>query len=440
MLDSISHFEVMKKWSIHDARYTVLFTYLTHFYKFKLISVIGEKMNSTFLDQYNSEHFYADGKSSLISSFIQFFKNELKTLEKLKKNAIFEALLLETIRRILFMFFIQLHGISKHENFDLHVLHSNYLISELLEFNKQWTYISKYIQNNFGFELHKVDIYVRITYIKQIIEEIITTLLYRLIEYIKPDLQNTIKNCSFKELDLSNICASIKSKEEEMGILHNKIYERYQIFKYDLILELITTQSLPKCSLNISCHIEEIKNNFVSHMKEVQKAKLDDQIVYMENLSCFFTSSTFFKYQMALASIQRLLTFELSKQNLADLIKIKNYSDKKKNKEKLLEMVKIHFQKHKQLNERLQCRQKANKILVICMTCLKFIIRMKLNLKYYLMNRKKRSTHRNTTTTFLNENINFDLVNTKKNIPVKFQIINKFYMQSKFKNFTLNNA
>ena len=90
----------MKRWSIYDARFTILFTYLTHFYKLKLIAIAAEKMNTNFLDCYNSPQFYGQGRCNIVESFFKFAKAEFWLLDRIKTSDVFEAVYFESVRRI----------------------------------------------------------------------------------------------------------------------------------------------------------------------------------------------------------------------------------------------------------------------------------------------------------------------------------------------------
>lgn len=431
----------MRKWSILDVRYTILFTYLTHFYKLKFNSILFEKINSMFLDQYNSPTFYQNNCCKFIDSFFKFFKTEIKTLEKLKKNDIFEAVLLESVRRNLFIFFKQLLEITKHENFDLPIKHCNYLLTELLTFRKQWKPVLNTINKSFYFDLNIIEIHARITVVEKIIEETITVLLNKIINFLKPSILEPISRTKLVDIIINKVFVSIEDKKKEVGEISPKLVARYETMLYDVVLDILTKKIASKSEGQVEPIIEKLRDEFTKCISSGESVNIADQIVYMEQLTLFFTSDNPLKCQNALCSIEGLLSFKISKQQMLDLINKKRYQEKNKFGPSLEKMVNAHFTRYKLFNDRQEIRKKTSKKLRTFLNCIIFIVRFKTG-KRDKKNRNPsvKKSDRTTSFVFINDTIDFNTIYTKKNVPVKFHIIDKVYMKSKFKGYALTDV
>lgn len=441
LLDSVDQYLIMKKWAILDVRFKILFIYLTHFYKLKFVNVALEKITSKFFDAYNNLGFYANGKSTFLASFFTFLKEELAPFGKLKSNDIFESVFLEAIRKIVFLFLKFLIEIFNHEKFDMPILNVNYLLSEFCTFGKQLKVFSAHFWKSYGLDKVIFEWCTGSSYFNLLAERICQILFDKLVNYVRPVIASEIKNNVSNSLDLSRVMGAIKAKQANFGDLHATYAMKLETLKYDICLEELTkhyTQKGDHCS---ETQIAKTKDNFVAYMKDVESPKLDDQIVYIEQLAVFFTKPDAFKCQNALSVIQQLLSFKLSKQTLLQLIKTKTLVKNKTVKEQLASTVNLHFERFKQFMDRQMLRQKAYRKLRTFMLCMIFLIKLKRR-KIEIDKRKisKINKQNGIIGIFDNEPINLDLINTKINIAVKFQIVNRYYMRSKFKGFSFNDV
>lgn len=431
----------MKRWSIYDARFTILFTYLTHFYKVKLIAIATEKINSEFLDNYDSPQFYEQGSCTIIESFFKFAKGEFALLANLKNSDIFEAVYYETVRRIMFLFFKHFYEVIKHPKFEMPVTHMNWLISEFLNFPKYWKSFSKPAVKTYGFTQRIFDWCVRLPALEKLVEDSITLLVNKLVDQIATKLQTATANERFDGFSIANLLSKVANKEKEFGELPAKVVSCFEIAKYDIILESITKKIIAKSESNIETHLEAVRDDIVSHMAGHKNTKLDDQVVYIEQLTTFMISLDVCKCQNALSAIQNLLSFKFTKPMLMSLIQCKNYGKDKILEDRLKMTVSQHFDHFKQFQEKRDFHKKANKKLVTFINAIIFLIRYKT--KQFVAKRKQpvvSADSQNNTRLFINEFIDEGAINNIKSANVKFQIVTKAYIKTTFKNYTLVQA
>lgn len=438
--DSIAHVVVMRKWSIVDARFTTLFTYLTHAYKLRFFANMADRITTGFIDAYNSPQFYVNGTCTLIDSFTKFLAAELKTLEKLKKNDIFESMYLEIVRRALFLFFRQLLDTVKHDSFSMDVGLVNQLVNELADCGKQLRSVLLGIHKSFGYPMAVIEAHTRIAYIESVIDEIVQMLLLKLLVFVRPVIFNSVNRTSLADFSMKKICSSITAAEVSIKCVHAKIKPRYTVGKYDIILEALTQKLIDESARDIKENIEAVKNGIVSHLKAIASTKLEDQIVYIEQLSSFFTSNDKFKCQIALSCIQKLLTTKLSKKTLLDLIQKKKYSSGANLRGKLECMVSQHFTDVKKFNKRQESKRKANKKLVTIMNAILFVIRFKALKRSKLSGDKTLRRRTRAGCSFLNQSIDLEAIFGKIPTAVKFQVVSKPFMRMRFKGYTISDV
>lgn len=437
LLDSITHYSIMAKWSIFDARFTILFTYLTHSYKLKFITVNSDKIMSEFLDDYKNEKFYQDGKSIFIEGFFDFLKEQFKVLNKLRKNTIFEAVLFETMRKLYVIFFKHLTEMIKHPNFDLPIKYVNYLLTEAKSLKKYLKNITVLIHNSYGFDHYVVDSCSRRVYIIELGKEIKASLITILVKYVRPCIEEMFKSTSLSEINFDKLTSVIEQKEADFGEIHQAYKNRYIIQRTTVIIEQFLKKVLDSNKNKLVSEIKTFYDNFVVYAGKFEEEILSDHIIYIDQLHIFFTASIYFKSEMSLASIYNLLSIKLKKKELTDLINLKIYDSKNDFKKKLHNSISHYFEKNQLLQKDLQFHRKSTRILRIFMNTLLFLIKVKRKKKISHVveskKKKKKTMKPDLNNEFINERIDFDLVYTKKAIKVSYQIVNKPFLKKHYK-------
>jgi len=397
-------------------------------------------MNSKFLDFINDEKFYQNHKSSFLESFFTFLGNELKVMTGIQLNDIFAPMFYEIIHKVVLMFLVQIQELIKDEKFEMPILYLNLLLNDFLSFKNIWKSFSKKLIKAFMFEADGFNWCTRYPHFVEISVMISEILLNKLIDYIKEVIKTYIYSTRLDKINFKYLCDQIEKKQQDFGLLATDFSSQFETKKHDIILETLTNKIAAKKESNVCDHIDIARDNFISYLKAKSKLNLDDQVVYIEQLASFYSNNENFKCQNALSIIQKLLSFKLSKQTLVSLIETKKNSKNKILIDFLNESINSHFEKSKEFEKTIEFHKKCTKKLTVAINCLKIISKFKL-LKFRSDYYKKMSStglKENAIQVYVNSHVNFDIPELKKGISVRFQIVNRHYLRTKFKGYDFN--
>lgn len=411
-----------------------MFTYLAHFYKLKFVTVTIEKLTHKFLNAYSDAQYYQDDRSVFLKSFFDFVSTELQVYKKINGINIFEPVFYETVHKVLLFFLRQLLGIVQHEKFDMPVLYINLLMNELSSFTKQWKSFARRQIKAYGFEEYTFNIFVRFSYLRRIVNDICDSLMKRILNYIDPVIFRHVQDINLQQPDFKDLFKALKEEEGEIGAMNPELSLKFETLEHDLVLETLTKRIISKSEADPAEYIHRLNENFALYVEQRGSRRLDDQIIYLQQLSVFFTDSSSFRCQNALAVIQQLLSFKLSKQTLLQLIEKKQYPTPKNFKAKLQRVVTEHFEDYQKFADRLEFHRKARKKLVVFMNCIIFIVKFKLKQsRRGLLRQRTGLDVEQKQYKYMNQPIELDYNELRSGVPVKFQIMSPDYLKQKYK-------
>lgn len=439
--DIIFHQKQMEAWWIQDDRFARIFAYLTHFYKYKFVSLTTEKFINKFLNNYNDNNFYGSGSSIILKSFFEFLTIELSMLDKIKSSKIFGPVYLEIVRKLMVMFLKQFYAVINHPNFELGMIRINSLLTEFSTFDKLWAAFSSQIIQIYGFEGKIFNWCVRLPVLNKIVDEICSLLLGKILSNIRSILITTTYSQEIEKFDINALVAMIKEKITEIGEINQHSYGRFTQAKYDMILEILTNKLLVKTVSDVENFIVKLRDSVLEHISKVKTVKLDDQIIYIDQIAIFFISNDLTKCQAALSAIQQLLSFKFSKQMNIDLIQKKNYSKKPKLEDYLMQTITSHYEQLEQFLKKVEHRKNIEKKIVTFFNVILFVIRIRLNKTSN--SRYQKVIRMNTTENppkvpQEDSNINMRSIEINKAISVKFQVLTNKYIKERFKGSPIN--
>lgn len=434
LLDSVSQYNVMKKWSIVDARFSSLFVYLLHFYKLKFVGVVTDKAALKFLNAYGSAELYY-GECSLLRSFFAFVEKELAPFQKMRNSSEFEPVFYEVVRKVLLLFLVQLLELIKHPKFELKVGQVCLLMNEFAHFDKLAKAFLVRVNKKYGFDRRAFEWCVGLRNLQKLADDSIALLMARLVDHLRPEILAPIKSAKLAELSLDAIMQRVAAKQAEIGQVDAALLGKFETRKYDVCLEELTKRLTLKTESDVETQLQRLCDNFVAHMRGVAAAPLDDHILYIEQLTAFFVSTTFLKCQASLSIIQKLLSFKLSKKTLLELIRRKRNA-KGATQDELTDAINHHFERFKQFADLQAFHKKATKKLVTFVYTLIFVMRFK------TASRRKRSIGKTPQAAaagvkFANEPIADECLNVKGSAPVRFQLLLNHALRTKFKNYSM---
>ena len=435
----------MKKWSIKDSRFDILFIYLTHAYKLKFISVNTEIIMSKFLDNYSDEEFYKTGESNFFEDYFNFIKEQIKTLNKMRKNTIFESVLFEVLRKLYVIFFRHLNEMIKHPNFDLNIKYVKFWLEETGYVKKYLRNITVLIHNSYQFDHYVIDSCSRRVFILELLKEIKTNLISLLIQHIKPNIEDYFSKRKFSDFSFNDLIDTIQEREDDFGgKVHQKFHRKYLTRKANLILQMFIQKVLVSEKKGLSTEIIAFKDKFIEFAGNEEEGILDDQVIYVEKISEFFESQSSFKSEMCLSGVYNLLSPKLKKKELLTLIELKTYSDKANFKLDLIKAINHYFERNINLQKDIDFHKKSTRILRIFMNTVLFLVKVKRRKKIdetvITTGKKKRrkTTKPDRTSEFINPYIDLDTFYTKKPVKVNFQVLNKAFLKKHYKGLPIS--
>ena len=436
LMDSLNHFNVLRKWSITDDRFFILFVYLSHAYKIKFININSEIVVSKYLNNYQKEEFYLEEDKLMIDGLFDFVRTNLKKLDKLKTNRIFKSILLEFLSKFFFNFFMNLDAMILHENFELDIKLIPSLINGLLDVPEKLKKIKKLIKKTYGITPEEFKVIVKVDFLIRRIDQIIDNLLHYILKKGEEPIKTSIEQFSLSKMKPKKIFETFKILFKSIKDLDQVPSDKFDLLKISLVLEYYTHYLIARTPDDIFENIKNSNEKFKKYLKNITHIDLTYHVIYLDFLETFFLSENFFECEKALSSMCQLLNFKLNKTNLLYMISKKKYSEKstKSNlKKKLSRIVIIHFSEQKKFETRRQSKENMWRKLKRTIQAIKFLKRV-INRKKVLKKSKKASK---MVSVFENSKIELDIESIKK-VPIEYFVTSKGYMKLMYKGFELS--
>lgn len=420
------------KWSIEDSRFSLLFIFLAHVYKIKFVKLVQERLINRFLDNYNDEKFFANGKSTLIKAIFVHIESELKSITKLKIISIFNSIYLEALSKIFFFLFLQLSEMIQHEDFELKPINLALLTDEIALSGDYIKRIQEQSQKEFNIKDKVFNKITRKTYLEHFQSKMIESCIQRFKNMFREYFSDEIKSAELSSVKLNAIFKSIEEKMPFISSLQPARLEIYQKESLDCFVEIFNEFLLSRSKNELNAQMTQIRDQVLAVCKwSFNKIDTTHETYFYAYLCDFLTSDDRMKAWKALALCSNLLRKPLKKSQLFKLIDLKVYPAKNDFRLHLEKSVVHHFESLKNLKATLNLHERSNRLLNVFIVTLLFIIKM-----------KRKRTVLGTTAKFgaLKDTIDVqekvddvNLLADVKRVKVRYQLITKRLIKQRFK-------
>ncbi len=422
LIDSQSHFHILKKWDVFDERFEILFLYLTHFYKIKFIN-INTEISINFLHQYNNEEYYVE-KGSIVSALYKKIREDFNILSQLKKNSIFNSISLEYLHKLFIIFFKNLEEMILLPTFELKAIYLQRLIEEMENFPNKLLELHSFLQKAMKISKKRFFNGVRFEYIVTILDKVKANCFTKLIGLSENDIMEKIQSYKtlkqFKMKDIQKVLKAIYKDLNYFKSVNKKVYEK---MKMNLVLKCLTFNIMQRDKNDISENISYLERTIQDFIDGYNKEDLQEQMYFIKALKLFFNSIDQFAAIKSLSSIVNIIDYRFTKTDLLQLINKKDYEGNSNLKDFLISRVTSHFKDIRKFN--LLQKKKRGSIKRFKQIANAFLVISKLRVKRRKTIKKMMEEPEVRKEIFVNKELDEKTLNSTNDLPILYQILNK---------------